>query len=426
MSRKTIYIVILLAVISLTGIIVTQIFWVTRAHSIEERQFNDRVVVAMNAVVERIQVMNEDSASVEPVRQESSNYFVAEINDTLHPYLLVSLLKEEFKNSNLNERFEYGIYDCFNDSIVYGGRIDLSNPEVAVEQEATDIQKRFDKDGHYFAIYFPQKANIIVKQLDFWIFSSGIIVFIVLFFGYAIITILRQKRLSEVKNDFINNMTHELKTPISTISLSAEVLSRPDIANDPERLAQYASIVQNENNRLKTQVDRVLQVATLTPEQLKLKKGNIDLHDVIGNAVNTFEVKIGELEGRVTTVLEADQSMIVGDLVHITNIIYNLLDNACKYTEGAPDITVSTRNHGSWIDVEVSDNGIGISREHRKMIFDKFFRVPTGNVHDVKGFGLGLYYVKTIIEAHGGKISVNSEIGKGSTFTVSLRTQNHE
>jgi two-component system phosphate regulon sensor histidine kinase PhoR len=365
---------------------------------------------------------------VEPVRQESSNYFVAEINDTLHPYLLTALLKEEFRNSNLQEPFEYGIYDCFNDSIVYGGRIDFSNDQLEVDnkQDVTEIQKKFDKDGHYFAIYFPHKLSIIVKQLDFWIFSSAIIVFIVLFFAYAIITILKQKRLSEVKNDFINNMTHELKTPISTISLSAEVLLQSDIVKDPERLAKYAQIVQNENNRLKTQVDRVLQVATLTPEQLKLKREVLDIHEIIKKALSTYEVTIKEHNGSVSMDLQADITTVRADLVHITNIIYNLLDNACKYTKKEPRIQVSTKNKGSFLEIIVSDNGIGISREHKKMIFDKFFRVPTGNIHDVKGFGLGLYYVKTIIDAHGGKISVSSELNEGSIFTVSLRTESNE
>ena len=218
MKRSTINIVIILAVISLTGVVVTQIYWVNRAYNLQEKEFSDRVVIAMNGVVDRIQTMKQDSAIVEPVKQEANNFFVANINDTLHPFLLETLLREEFTQSNLTEDFEYGIYDCFNDSIVSGGKLRFGEEAVRTEQDDINIQKKFDRDGHYFGIYFPNKSTIVIGQLDFWVFSSVMLILVIVFFSYAILIILRQKRLSEIKTDFINNMTHELKTPISTIS----------------------------------------------------------------------------------------------------------------------------------------------------------------------------------------------------------------
>lgn len=400
---------------------ITQIYWVNRAYNLQEKEFSDRVVIAMTGVVDRIQTMKLDSAIVEPVKQEANNFFVANINDTLHPFLLETLLREEFTKSNLIEDFEYGIYDCFNDSIVSGGRLRFGDDVVKTNQEDVNIQKKFDRDGHYFGIYFPNKSTIVIGQLDFWVFSSIMLVLVIVFFSYAILIILRQKRLSEVKTDFINNMTHELKTPISTISLSSEVLLQPNIGSDPERLARYASIIFNENNRLKTQVDKVLQIATLSPEKVSVKSDLIDLNTIAESACRTFQVRVEEEKGDLSLKLHSEPVNITGDVVHITNIVYNLLDNACKYTQSAPSIQVETSIEGKYGQIKISDKGLGIAKQHLRMIYDKFFRVPTGNLHDVKGFGLGLFYVKTIVDAHGGDIEVASEPGKGSTFTLTFK-----
>lgn len=425
MQRRTIYLLIILAVFSLTGVVITQIYWVKEAYSLEERKFNDRVVIAMSAVVDRIQEANRDSALVEPVNQVSSAFYVANINDTLHPYYLETLLREEFENLNLNEEFEYAIYDCFSDSIVYGARI---NTQKGIRSNPEDVtsQKRFNRDGHYFGIYFPSKRNVLIRQMDVWVASSVLIILVVVFFSYAIAIILKQKRLSEVKTDFINNMTHELKTPISTIAISSEMLLREDVKNDEERRNQYATIIRHENDRLKNQVERVLQVATLSPEALKVQREPIDMHEVIQEALAVLEVHLEDRGGKIERQLQAKEVWVNGDRVHLTNLVHNLLDNAIKYTEKTPQIKISTRNKGNTIELMIADNGIGIDSRHIKMIFDKFFRVPTGNVHDVKGFGLGLFYVKTVVDAHGGQVSVKSERGKGSQFTVRLPLQTNE
>ncbi len=410
-----------MAVISLAGIVVTQSYWVKRAYNLEEKEFNDRVVIAMSSVVQRIQDLNNDSAIVEPVEQMSANFYVANINDTLHPYLLETLLREEFIASNLQEDFEYGIYDCFNDSIVFGSKVNFSEKVVQAEQSETSIQKRFDKDGHYFGIYFPKKGGILVRQMDFWIFSSFMILLIIIFFAYTIHVMLRQKRLSEVKTDFINNMTHELKTPISTIGLSAGVLLKPDIAQQPERLHQYAEIIANENDRLKNQVEKVLQIASLSPDQVNIQQEALDMHEIIKKACESIQIRLEEEGGSLTLRLSDQQPIVMGDKVHITNIVYNLLDNACKYTEDKPEIELTSTCENGWFVLNIRDQGIGIERKHQKMIFEKFFRVPTGNVHNVKGFGLGLFYVTTIVNAHEGKMEVDSQPGKGSVFTVKLK-----
>ncbi len=386
----------------------------------EEAQFNRRVFVALSEVVQSIRVMNNDSASTEPVKQVTNNYFIANINDSPQPFLLENLLKDEFEKSNLDEDFEYGIYDCFTDSIVFGSKISFKDGSRTEKAYQIHTIENFEPDGHYFGVLFPNKSSFIIKQLDFWMYSSFVILLIIIFFSYTVFVILKQRRLAEIKTDFVNNMTHELKTPISTIGLSAEAISNPDIIQNPTRLQQYVAIIKNENSRLRNQVERVLQIASLTPKKVQLKNELLDVHEIINKAIGTFQVQIDENEGKILTDLKASISIIRGDVVHITNVIYNLLDNAVKYKSDNPEIKINTYNQGDQLVVEIMDNGIGISKQHHKMIFEKFYRVPTGNLHSVRGYGLGLYYVKTIMKAHQGAIKVSSTPGKGSTFTLTF------
>lgn len=424
MSRNSIVIIILLAVVSLGIVITGQVFWVTNAYKIQEKQFNDRVVIALTAVVEKILVMNDDKAITEPVIQKSPDFFVANINDTPEPYLLETLLREEFEDLNLKDDFEYGIYDCFDGALVYSGKMSFSNPEKSEASEKIQYLSGFEPDGHYFGVLFPNKTVIIAKQMDFWMYSSGVIFLIFLFFAYTIFVVVKQKKLSEVKTDFINNMTHELKTPISTIGLSADALERPEVIANPERMLRYASIIKNENDRLKSQVEKVLQIAALNPRKMNLKMEVFDLHEVIDSASRTFRVKVEENDGLLSTQLQATKHFLKADRVHITNVIYNLIDNAMKYTERPPHILVKTSNENDKLVVTISDNGIGIAPRDLKMIFDKFYRVHTGDVHNVKGFGLGLFYVKTMVKAHKGQIKAESKLGEGSTFTLTLNAVN--
>jgi len=420
MNTKTIRIIILFAVVSLVGMIATQIFWVKNAYNLEEKQFNDRVHLALTNVTRELLKINKDeSVLMNPVKQVSSNYFTTIINDTVHPYLLETLLKKHFTNRNLNIDFEYVIYDCFTDSVVFGNYISIAETDKD-ELQAVSYNMEWDKDGHYFGVYFPTKQSYIMNKMGIWIFSSSIILIIIMFFSYTINIILKQKRLSEIKNDFINNITHEFKTPISTISLSAEVLLNPDIINQPERLKNYAKIIQDENNRLKNQVDKVLQLATIERDKLKLENEPIDIHQLIIDSVKSFELLVKQQEGVITTYFNATDFIFYGDKIHISNALYNLIDNAIKYSPEKPEISISTSPYKDGIEISVRDNGIGISDEAHKQIFEKFYREPTGNVHNIKGFGLGLNYVKTIVEAYNGTVRLVSKKGEGSTFIIKL------
>ncbi len=436
MRRRTIATVILLATLSVVGVVLTQVLWLDRAFRVQraeaelqlrqhqqlDKQFNDRVVIALTAVAEKILSINKDPSDLyDAVKQERPNYFAVAINDTVHPYLLEALLRKEFMRRNIGEDFEYGVYDCFTDSIVYGNYVSLMDSAVADTATHSQLLK-LNKDGHYFGVYFPRRGSVFweprPRAQATWIYPAIVTLIVFGFFAYSVWVILRQKRISEIKNDFIGNMTHELKTPISTIALSSEVLSDPGIVNEPERLRTYAGIIRSENERLRTQVERVLQLATLDRENLALKQEPVDLHELIADVADAFVVQLQERNGIVRSELGAIHHVITGDSVHLSNMLFNLVDNAIKYSAENVDVLITTTDRGQRVELRVKDHGIGIAKADQHHVFERFYRVPTGNVHNVKGFGLGLHYVQQIVHAHNGTIKLESEPGQGSTFTV--------
>jgi two-component system phosphate regulon sensor histidine kinase PhoR len=273
----------------------------------------------------------------------------------------------------------------------------------------------------YISVYFPQERQLLRKSMGIMGGSSLIItVFIILMFSLTLYIMFKQKRLSEMKNDFVNNMTHELKTPISTISLASQMLSDRSIPDEQKNLGQISRIIHTESRQLGYQVERVLQMAIFDHGELKLKREQVDLHDIIETVAQNFLLQMDKRGGKLEFLPEADQSVVTGDPMHLTNVVSNLMENAMKYTSRNPEITISTMNENNSLVLSVADNGIGISKEDQKRIFDKFYRVPTGNVHNVKGFGLGLSYVKLIVDEHGGNIKIKSEYNKGSRFDIHL------
>ena len=444
MNRRNINAVVILGIISLVSILIVQMVWMRKTIAIQQtniaiqekedslnlKQFSEQAHIALRNLLEEISTQTADSSDLYgAVKQVRTNYFTVDINEELHPYYLETLLKKEFYDQNIHQDFQYGIYDCFTDSIVFGNLIKFTKDSLyaPVSDTITGITSAklsWKKDGHYFTVYFPnvisESINNAEPLISPWIYVSIIVLLVLVFFGYTLTVILRQKRLSEIKTDFINNMTHELKTPIATIALSSEMLLRNDFSNDEEKLKRYAGIIHKENKRLEMQVERVLNVAKLDKEHLVLAKEIMDIHELLVEAQENVNFNQSEQGVNVELNLNAESGEINADPVHITNVIYNLLDNAVKYCEGKPEIKITTKTEKKGILIEFIDNGIGMKREELNMIFDKFYRIPTGNLHNVKGFGLGLYYVKLIIQEHKGTIDVKSQIGKGTTFAIWL------
>jgi two-component system phosphate regulon sensor histidine kinase PhoR len=417
-SRSALRIVILLAGLSIAGIVITQVYWVRRAFDIRENQFNRDVNIALRAVAEKLfQVHHTPQPFNNPIDQVSTNYFIVKTNYPVDNALLEFLLVSEFEKRNITEDFEYGVYDCMENCMVGGNYI---SPKKAVLQWQRPPLPAVQKDGYYFGVQFPKLKADLIGQLGIWGFSSAVMLIVVFFFVYSLFVMLKQRRLSEIQKDFINNMTHEFKTPISTIAISAGVLKDPSIIGAPERLLSYATIIERENNRLGQQVERVLQIATLDRKDIGLKKEYFSLHVLLRSVISHMTLALQEKQGRVTFFPESGYDTVSADPLHLTNVLYNLLDNATKYTQKSPEIFVRTSSDQGNVYVEIQDNGLGITVENQKKIFQRFYRVPTGNVHDTKGFGLGLHYARVIAEAHGGSIAVESEPGKGSTFTLVL------
>jgi two-component system phosphate regulon sensor histidine kinase PhoR len=415
MKSNHIRIAVLLGSVSIIGIILFQLYWVNKSYDLAEEQFNKTVKIALYNVAQKMAEFNGSELPNEnPVKQISSNYFIVDINNVIDAKILDHFLKTEFEYSNIHIDYEYAIYDCETNEMVYGNYIKQND---IPKKEKQKFQK-FDEFTYYFGILFPSKMLYIINSMNIWLISSFVLFTAIIFFAYSMFIILKQKRLSEIQKDFINNMTHEFKTPISTIGISAEVLSDPEIVNSPERLKNYAEIIAGQNKRLENQIEKVLQLAQLEKSKFKLKKEEFDIHKVIKQVGEAFKLTVDRKKGTLHCNLKAENPVITGDKLHTTNIIYNLLDNAFKYSIEKPDITISTWNKDNRLYLEISDKGIGISKKYRKRIFDKFFRIPTGNIHDVKGFGLGLNYVKSIVHSHNWKIKVESEPGKGSRFII--------
>jgi two-component system phosphate regulon sensor histidine kinase PhoR len=415
LSRQTIRAVILFGVIAICGIIGIQIYWMKKAFDIQDQQFRQGVMVVLRNVANNISKADNFPIIKNPVEQVSSDYYVVNLRMPLEPWILEHYLIEEFKSKNISTEFEYGIYNCDSDKIVYGGFVN-SNFESSTLKKTGNLEKT-DMFLNYFGIKFPSKSSYLTSKIDIWVVSSIITLMFTAFFGYAMSVILKQKRLSEVQRDFINNMTHEFQTPISTIKIATDVLGTAKIMTQPERLKKYVDIIRLENNRLKNQVEAVLTTARIGKGNIEIDVQLQDLHALIWEVTESVRMDLGE---NFKLNLDATKTTILADRMHLMNIIRNLIDNAKKYSKQPPFISLNTLNDDRFVFIAIEDKGIGIAKEHLARIYDKFYRVPTGNLHNVKGFGLGLNYVKEMIKMHKWELDVESEPGVGTTFVIRI------
>lgn len=414
MRKNSIRYIIILGFITIAAIISIQIIWIKNAWNASEKQFNQSVHMALKNVANCIYDYNKIEPTAEyPVNQISSNYFIVNTNSEINTEILEYFLRSEFEMHNLKVDFEYGIYNCQDDRMIYGNYIHAGGK--AVTKDHTNLPK-FEGYTYYFGVHFPQKSAFIINQISVWIIFSSILLIVMIFLAYAMYIIFQQKRYSGQQRDFINNMTHEFKTPISSIYLSTQVLSKPQILNEPERLKNYVELIKSENNRLNQQVEKVLNISRIETKEFRLKHDNFDAHEVIGQIYES--ISSVNHSCKIRCYLNAENSKITADKLHFSNILYNLVDNAIKYSKENPEIDIRTATQNKTFLLSIKDNGIGMTKEQQKLAFKKFYRVPTGNIHDVKGFGLGLFYVKSICNLHKWKIKLKSEIEKGTEITI--------
>ncbi|UCH15149.1 MAG: HAMP domain-containing histidine kinase [Bacteroidales bacterium] len=419
MKRSTIRLTIILGIISIIGIIVVQVYLLQRNFSLRERQLNQSIQIALRNVAE---ILSEYNNTVLPyenvVYQYSSNYYLVNVNDIIDAELLEYYLIKELNKININLDFEYGIYDCYTDEMVYGDYIHLSDNN-RVQKTQKNLPK-YDQYIYYFGVYFPERQKYVFSDFVIWYILTAILLIVIIFFGYSQFVIMKQKQLSEIQKDFIDNLTHEFKTPITSLKLSAEVLSDREIINEPARIGKYVNIINEQSQKLLDQVDNILQMTNTDIRKLVLKKQDINLHEVIKRAVDSFSLRLKNSKGQIRLNLNAVNPVITADENHLTNLLFNLIDNSLKYTVKDPQISIQTNTVNNKIVLNIIDNGIGIPREYYNKVFRKFYRIPTGNIYNVKGFGLGLSYVKRIVSAHKWKIKIDSNEGEGCRFIINI------
>ncbi|MCD4736706.1 MAG: HAMP domain-containing histidine kinase, partial [Bacteroidales bacterium] len=376
MSRKALSIIIILSMISLIAAIITQLFWVRDAWQVKEDQFNDRVKIALKTVVNQMIGTDTDTIDMEyPVNIKKSDAHFNNILDIVHPGYLDSLLQAELGCMRIMEDYHYGVIDK-NQNLLIFGLYDNTEDKLIQSNHWVSLSCLCLSDQFHLAVFFPEEHKRIFNELLILPVMSGLFLIVLISsFFFTIYFIIKQKKLAEMKSDFVNNMTHEFKTPISTISVSSEMLMKNDIAGSKGKVIKYASIIFDENTRLRNQVEKVLQIAMLDRKDYKLKLAPINLHEVITQCLNNFRVQVTERNGNIKEDLKAHNINISADKTHLINIINNLIDNGNKYSPEKPEIVVSTTNQNGYIILSVEDKGIGISNDNLKNIFKKFHRL---------------------------------------------------
>jgi two-component system phosphate regulon sensor histidine kinase PhoR len=345
------------------------------------------------------------------------------LRDRLDSTHIQNLINQELERAGVKTPYRYAVFDHFSHVPVFGTLKDVPKAQTMNYYSMQLFANDLYKNSGILILYFPYKKNYLFQSM--WIMLATTLTFIFIIagaFGASFSIIFRQKKLDLLKTDFINNMTHEFKTPVASISLATQMMRNERVLADPEKIKRYSGIIEEENKRLSGHIENVLQVARYDKGEFKLNITDININELLGDISDSLELRVNSENGDMVRHLDAKNDLIRGDKAHLTNVFYNVLENAIKYRkESSLHITLTTANQNSkGVTISVEDNGIGISREDQKMIFQKFYRVPTGNIHNVKGFGLGLSYVKIIIDAHRGAIKLESELGIGSTFEIFL------
>lgn len=420
MNKSTIIKVLIAGAITVLGLIAHQTYWVVNSWNINESDLNNKAIIALHKVAQSLVQASGVALPRDIVKRKTANYYIVNIEHEINPAQLRKYLKTELENLELFLDYEYAVYDCNSDQMVDVGYIKYSTDQKIEPTE--ELLPTHEGLNYYFGVRFLNRPGYLFGKMWLATVFSVILIVNIIFFFFAMFTILKQKRLSDLQKDFINNMTHEFKTPLSTIKISADVFLNDAIVKSDKRLLQYASIIKSQNERLNDQVEKVLQIAKIERGAFQLKKEVIDLNKLARKITKNYQANLVQNKGQLNLHLPSDTTLIEADQLHLSNVLYNLIDNAQKYCSQTPKIDLTIQKRPNQTLIEVKDNGIGIEKEHQTKVFDKFFRVPTGDIHDVKGFGLGLYYVKKIAEAHHWNVELESEHEKGTTIRIIIGT----
>ena len=415
---KTLRFVILTSTVIITVIIGIQLFWLQKVYLYEDKQFNINVSKSIRGLYDDMELVNDVSDNVQKVIENPKpDIYLLRIDCSPNLDSLWLNLKAEFTDFDVYTDCIAAIYSTEKNAYTIKKYIDLPDSYHSPDKEATlpDLKR----DYSYVLLFFPHRSQYILKQMLFWIGSSGLLLLVLIGLGASIFFFYRQKFLNETQKDFVNNFTHEFKTPLAVIRIAADVLQQPNIAEKPDRMKNYASIIGEQTTHLQAQVQRLLEIAYTDRSKLPLEKESLDANELLQQAINDLHPLIEQKNVVINTSFTQTGNIINADKAYLLLTFINLIENAIKYAVH-PVIDISTVEEGSDLLIAIKDNGIGIAKEHQKKIFERFYRIPEGELHTAKGFGLGLNFVKKVIDAHNGKIEVDSEPGKGSTFIISI------
>jgi two-component system, OmpR family, phosphate regulon sensor histidine kinase PhoR len=417
-SNRSIQWVIGFGVLAIMAILTGQAYFFYKAFDLRERQTVQSFKISLQSVAENISHYNNSTLPDNIIHQFSPDYYIVDINNHIDPWILEHYLRTELTRRHLNIDFEYAIYDCDDDRMVYGNYVSLDAKEEV--KNKLDYWPKYEEGLYYFGVHFPGIRSYILSEMGIWYFFTAILFIVIIFFGYSMMIILRQKRLSEVQRDFINNMSHEIRTPLTSIGLASDVLEEEGPGGDPGRFLKYSSILKEQTLLLQKKVDKILQQAETEHKYFKLNKERVFLKELIEETADEFRPATEHKNGRVKIDNRAGNPIVLADRYHLSGILINLIDNALKYTDKPPLITISIMEKIDKILLKVQDTGTGIEKKFIRKVFMPFFRVPSGNIHNVKGSGLGLSYVKQICDLHGWRIRIESEPGKGTVIIITI------
>ena len=420
MTRSKVRLITIIGTLAIAAIIVVQGYWVLQMWNYKEKEFSQTVKVSLYRVAKQLVELN---GSVLPntgiINQMSSNYFVVNVNDKIQADHVEYFLRKEFQKVLINEDFEFGIYDCSNDQVVYGNYI-KANAEPIQNFKEKSILPTHEGFTYYFVVFFPNRSTSLIANLMYVFLFSLLLLIALGVFVYSIFVIVKQNELSELQKDFINNMTHEFKTPLASILLASGAISSNPKVKDDSVIQRLTGIIDQQNKRLISHVEKILELAKLEKNKFLLFTEKLDLNNVIREMLPALELRIENVQGVMNINLSNEDIFILADKIHLTNVLDNLIDNAIKYSINNPVIYISSSIQKGKVTLCIEDNGGGMDIVTQKKVFQKFYRHHTGNVHDVKGFGLGLFYVKNICNALNWKLKIESTPAQGTKIFITI------
>jgi len=408
--------IIILGLAAIISILVAQLLWTKEAFNLEQKKLSQKTHIALLEVAKKLyEGTNHELPAQNPVQKVANDYYIVNIDNDFEPDILEFYLRTEFKKMNITTDFEYAMYNCQSDEMVYGNYISFSEKGKVKQSVYFPKHKNL---VYYFAVRFPNETSYLFSSMRFWFILSIALILILLIYVYSIFTLLQQKKYSELQRDFINNMTHEFKTPLSSILIASKYLIEQNPIKQDKKLHTYTDIIINQSNKLNNHIEKILNIAKSDYTPLELKKEIIFIVPIIEETIENIRLKYPE--GVVKIETDSTEYQIETDVFHFNNLVYNLLDNAVKYCAEKPDITIEIALENQVLKLAFIDNGIGIGAKNISFIFDKFYRAPNEKSNEVNGFGLGLYYVKEICSLQNWKIKAENNAAKGITVTLSI------